>query len=88
LEGFPHHLAPLWRGFFVHARRHRIQVSKGDAEALRYEMLNLAFNAFGITLTAAAVYGAMDGQIIDPIGFGCAAVAVALFANFVEARTI
>ena len=51
-------------------------------------MLNIVFNAFGIALTAAAVYGAMDGQIIDPIGFGCAAVAVALFANFVEARTI
>jgi hypothetical protein len=44
-------------------------------------MLNINFNAFGITLTAAAVYGAMDGQIIDPISFGCAAVAVALFAN-------
>jgi hypothetical protein len=51
-------------------------------------MLNLVFNAFGIILTAAAVYGAMDGQIIDPIGFGCAAVAVALFANFVEAQSI
>jgi hypothetical protein len=51
-------------------------------------MLNLIFNAFGITLTATAVYGAMDGQIVDPIGFGVAAVAVALFANFVEARGI
>jgi hypothetical protein len=51
-------------------------------------MLNLAFNAVGIMLTAAAVYGAMDGEIVSPIGFGCAAVAVALFTNFVEARTI
>jgi len=32
--------------------------------------------------------GAMDGQIIVPIGFGFAAVAVALFANFVEAQSI
>jgi hypothetical protein len=31
-------------------------------------MLNLTFNVFGIMLTAAAVYGAMDGQIIVPIG--------------------
>jgi hypothetical protein len=38
--------------------------------------------------TAAAVYGAMDGQIIVPIGFAFAAVSVALFANFVEARGI
>jgi hypothetical protein len=51
-------------------------------------MLNLLFNAFGIMLTAIAVYGAMDGQIIVPIGFGFAAVAVALAANFVEARGI
>jgi hypothetical protein len=52
------------------------------------KMLNLIFNAFGITLTAAAVYGAMDGQIFVPIGFAVAAVAVALLANFVEARGI
>jgi len=32
--------------------------------------------------------GAMDGQIVVPIGFGFAAVAVALFANFVEAQSI
>jgi hypothetical protein len=51
-------------------------------------MLNLIFNAFGITLTATAVYGAMDGQLFVPIGLGVAAVAVALFANFVEARGI
>jgi hypothetical protein len=51
-------------------------------------MLNLVFNAFGITLTAATVYGAMDGQIFNPIAFAFAAVAVALFANFVEARGI
>jgi predicted membrane chloride channel (bestrophin family) len=51
-------------------------------------MLNLTFNAFGIALTAMAVYGAMDGQIFAPVGFGVAAVAVALFANFVEARGI
>ena len=50
------------------------------------KILNLIFNAFGITLAAAAVYGAMDGQIVDPIGFGVAAVAVALLANFVEAQ--
>jgi hypothetical protein len=53
-----------------------------------HEMLNLIFNVFGIMLTAAAVYGAMDGQIIVPIGFAFAAVSVALFANFVEARGI
>jgi NADH:ubiquinone oxidoreductase subunit K len=52
------------------------------------KMLNLIFNAFGITLTAAAVYGAMEGQIFVPIGFAVAAVAVALLANFVEARGI
>ena len=51
-------------------------------------MLNIVFNAFGIALTAAAVYGAMDGEIVSPIGFAFAAVAVALFANFIEARTI
>ena len=51
-------------------------------------MLNLTFNVFGIMLTAAAVHGAMDGQIIVPIGFAFAAVSVALFANFVEARGI
>src|SRR5258708_1566051 len=75
------------------ARRHRIQVSGGDQEALRWtekgtEMLNLIFNAFGITLTAAAVYGAMDAEIVSPIGFAFAAISVALFANFVEARSI
>jgi hypothetical protein len=51
-------------------------------------MLNLIFNAFGITLTAAAVYGAMDAEIVSPIGFAFAAISVALFANFVEARSI
>jgi hypothetical protein len=51
-------------------------------------MLNLIFNAIGILLTAAALYGAMDGQIIFPIGFAFAAVSVALFANSVEARGI
>jgi hypothetical protein len=55
-------------------------------EVLAPHDVEIAANAFGITLTAAAVYGAMDGRIIDPI-FGCAAVAVALFANFVEARS-
>jgi hypothetical protein len=34
------------------------------------KILNLIFNAFGITLTAAAVYGAMDGQIVDPSVLG------------------
>jgi hypothetical protein len=58
------------------------------AEKAEHEMLNLTFNVFGIMLTAAAVYGAMDGQIIVPIGFAFAAVSVALFANFVEARGI
>jgi len=56
-------------------------------EVLAPHDVEITANAFGITLTAAAVYGAMDGRIIDPIGFGCAAVAVALFANFVEARS-
>jgi hypothetical protein len=51
-------------------------------------MLDLTFNAFGILVTAAAVYGAMNGEIAGPIGFGLAAVAIALFANFVEARRI
>jgi hypothetical protein len=58
-------------------------VQKGE-----HEMRNLTFNVVGIMLTAAAVYGAMDGQIIVPIGFAFAAVSVALFANFVEARGI
>ena len=49
-------------------------------------MLDLTFNAFGIMLTVAAIYGAMNGEIAGPIGLGGAAVAVALFANFVEAR--
>ena len=49
-------------------------------------MLNLAFNAVGIMLTATAVYGAMDGQIVSPIGFAFAAITVALIANFVEAQ--
>jgi len=51
-------------------------------------MLDLTFNAFGIMLTAAAIYGAMNGEIAGPVGLGVAAVAVALFANFVEARHI
>jgi len=51
-------------------------------------MLNLIFNAIGILLTAAALYGAMDGQIIFPIGFAFAAVSTALFANAVEAEGI
>jgi hypothetical protein len=51
-------------------------------------MLDLVFNAFGIALTAAAVYGAMDGEIFVPIGFAFAALAVALCANLVEARSI
>jgi pheromone shutdown protein TraB len=50
-------------------------------------MLNLIFNAFGITLTAAAVYGAMNGEIVSPIGLAFSAVAVAIFANFVEAQS-
>jgi hypothetical protein len=52
------------------------------------KMVNLVFNAFGIMLTAAAISGAMDGDIVGPLGFGVATVAVALFANFVEARRI
>ena len=51
-------------------------------------MLDLTFNAFGIMLTAAAIYGAMNGEIAGPVGLWVAAVAVALFANFVEARHI
>jgi hypothetical protein len=39
-------------------------------------MLDLVFNAFGITLTAAAIYGALDGEIGSPIGFAISAVAV------------
>jgi hypothetical protein len=51
-------------------------------------MLNLAFNAVGIMLTATAVYGAMDGQIVNPIGFAFAAIMMAVIANFVEAQSI
>jgi hypothetical protein len=58
------------------------------AEKGEHEMLNLIFNAIGIMLTAAALYGAMDGQIIFPIGFAFAAVSTALFANAVEAEGI
>ena len=75
-------------------RRHRIQVSRRNTERVSWAqkgehgMLNLIFKAFGIMLTAAALYGAMDGQIIFPIGFAFAAVSLALFANSVEARGI
>jgi len=41
-----------------------------------------------MTSESPSMSSAMDGQIIVPIGFGFAAVAVALFANFVEARGI
>jgi hypothetical protein len=51
-------------------------------------MLNLAFNAVGILLTATAVYGAMDGDIVNPIGFALAALMVALIANFFEEQSI
>ena len=73
-------------------RHPRIQKRRSDTEAVswaekgEHEMLNLIFNAFGIMLTAATLYGAMNGQIIFPIGFACAAVSVALFANSVEAQ--
>jgi hypothetical protein len=50
-------------------------------------MLDLIFNVFGITFTAAGVYGAMHGEIVAPIGFAFSAVAVALLANFFEARS-
>jgi hypothetical protein len=51
-------------------------------------MLNLAFNVVGIMLAAAAVYGAMDGDIVSPIGFAFAVITVALIANFVEEQSI
>jgi hypothetical protein len=52
------------------------------------KMFNFIFDAIGIMLTAAAISGAMDGEIVGPLGFGVATVAVALFANFVEARRV
>jgi hypothetical protein len=58
------------------------------AQKREHEMLNLTFNVFGIMFTAAAIYGAMDGQIIIPIGLAFAAVSTALFANAVEAGVI
>jgi uncharacterized membrane protein len=51
-------------------------------------MYNLVFNAFGIALTAVAIYGVMNSQIADGICFGFGAVAMALIANFVEAKSI
>jgi hypothetical protein len=54
----------------------------------KQKMYNLVFNAFGIALTAVAIYGVMNGQIADGICFGFGAVAMALIANFVEAKSI